>query len=286
MSARQEILQVHNLTVSFSNRDEEVIAVNGVSFTICEGEKLAMVGESGSGKSVTALSLARLLPTPPALYRSGQILWLGEDVLQMDSSRLRRVRGKGIAYIFQEPSTSLNPVLTIGFQIEEALALHRPDVSDRREEVIRLLREVGIPSPELRYRAYPHELSGGMQQRVMIAMALACRPKLLVADEPTTALDTTVQAQIMELLRKITAKEAMAVLFITHNFGLVKDFADRTMVMFRGKIVEQGPTRDILHNPSHPYTQALLSCVPRLGEHKKRLATIDYDQLELAMSQP
>jgi ABC-type dipeptide/oligopeptide/nickel transport system ATPase component len=284
MEETAELLRVENLSVAFQGNQGQTLAVDRVSFSLEPGRRLAVVGESGSGKSVTALSLARLLPSPPARYPSGAIFWRGQNVLTMDAKNLRRLRGREIAYIFQEPSTSLNPVLTVGFQIEEALCLHRPEIQDRRKEAIRLLGEVGIPSPELRYRSYPHELSGGMQQRVMIAMALACKPKLLVADEPTTALDTTVQAQIMELLRRVVEKEGMSVLFITHNFGLVKGFAEETLVMFRGRVVERGATDQILENPSHPYTRALLACVPRLGQRKTRLATINYEELELALS--
>jgi ABC-type dipeptide/oligopeptide/nickel transport system ATPase component len=189
------------------------------------------------------------------------------------------VRGKEIAYIFQEPSASLNPVMTVGRQIAEAIALHRPDVSDPTAEIVRVLDLVGIRDAEKRHRDYPHQLSGGMQQRVMIAMALVCQPAILVADEPTTALDVTIQAQIIDLLRDLRAKLGMAILMITHNFGIVKNFADRVLVMFRGRIVEEGPTARVLDDPQHPYTRALIGCIPRLGQRKDRLTTIDHATL-------
>jgi ABC-type dipeptide/oligopeptide/nickel transport system ATPase component len=268
----EPLLQIDNLAVSFGATK----AVDGISFFIGAGETIAVVGESGSGKSVTALSLTRLLATPPARFDSGKILFEGKDVLAMSGRDLRSLRGKQIAYIFQEPGTSLNPVFTIAYQIGEALALHRPEVVDHRAEIIRCLADVGIRNPEQRLNDYPHQLSGGMQQRVMIAMALACQPKLLVADEPTTALDVTIQKQIMDLLRDLKAKSGMSILLITHNFGIVADFADRVIVMFRGKIVETGPTADVLKNPQHPYTRALIDCVPKLGQKQHRLKTIDY----------
>jgi ABC-type dipeptide/oligopeptide/nickel transport system ATPase component len=203
-------------------------------------------------------------------------LWQdGTDLLSCSPSILRQARGGKIAYIFQEPSTSLNPVFSIGFQIAEALRLHQPNLPDVPTEVARLLGLVGIRDPELRAHDYPHQLSGGMQQRAMIAMALACQPKLLVADEPTTALDVTIQAQILDLLRDLRKKLGMSVLLITHNFGIVANFADRVLVMLDGKLVEQGPVRDILRSPQHPYTEALLDCIPRLGQKTKRLASID-----------
>lgn len=270
------LLQVDQLAIAFGTSR----AVDGISFTLQAGETLAIVGESGSGKSVTALSLTRLLPTPPASYPQGRILWQGREVLTMPESELRSLRGKEIAYIFQEPSTSLNPVFTVGFQIEEAIRLHRPEVSDVTAEIVHSLDQVGITNPAQRLHAYPHELSGGMQQRVMIAMALACRPKLLIADEPTTALDVTIQAQIMNLLRELRGQHGMSIILITHNFGIVKNFADHVAVMFRGKIVEYGTTEEVLNRPQHPYTKALIGCVPRLGAKARRLTTIDYATLE------
>ena len=269
------LLQVSNLSIDFgSNR-----AVDGISFAIGAGETVAVVGESGSGKSVTALALTRLLPSPPACTVGGRIEYGGMDLLSIPPDEIRRIRGRHIAYIFQEPSTSLNPVYSIGSQIAEVIRLHRPEVKDVRGEIIHVLDLVGIRDPEKRHKDYPHQLSGGMQQRVMIAMALACRPRLLVADEPTTALDVTIQAQIIDLLKELKQKLSMSILLITHNFGIVSGFSDRVLVMFRGKIVEEGPTAQILQNPGHPYTKALIDCIPRLGQRKDRLTTIDYSKI-------
>jgi ABC-type dipeptide/oligopeptide/nickel transport system ATPase component len=272
----EPLLQVENLGVQFGSGENLVKAVDGISFDLNSGETLAVVGESGSGKSVTALALTRLLAAPPARYVSGRINFAGHDILTLPERELRRIRGKQIAYIFQEPSSSLNPVFTIGFQIQEAIELHRPEVTDVRGEIVRALERVGIRQPAERLGDYPHQLSGGMQQRVMIAMALACQPTLLVADEPTTALDVTIQKQIMDLLKELKGTSQMSILLITHNFGLVADFADRVLVMFRGRIVEQGPTAEILRNPQHPYTRALIECVPKLGQKQHRLRVIDY----------
>jgi ABC-type dipeptide/oligopeptide/nickel transport system ATPase component len=225
---------------------------------------------------VTALALTRLLAAPPARYVSGRIEFEGRDMLQLPERDLRALRGSGIAYVFQEPSSSLNPVFTIGYQIREAIDLHRPEVGDVTGEIVRALDTVGIREPEKRLGDYPHQLSGGMQQRVMIAMALACRPRLLVADEPTTALDVTIQKQIMDLLKALKQQSNMAILLITHNFGLVADFADRVLVMFQGRIVESGATAEVLRHPQHPYTRALIECVPKLGQKQRRLKMIDY----------
>jgi ABC-type dipeptide/oligopeptide/nickel transport system ATPase component len=270
------LLKVENLAIQFGPVDDPVRAVDGISFSMDPGETLAVVGESGSGKSVTALALTRLLAAPPARYVSGRINFDGRDVLKMPERELRELRGAKIAYIFQEPGSSLNPVFTIGNQIREAIELHRPDVRDVTAEITAALDQVGIRNPASRLNDYPHQLSGGMQQRVMIAMALACKPRLLVADEPTTALDVTIQKQIMDLLKDLKASTNMAILLITHNFGLVSDFADRVVVMFRGKIVEAGPTAEVLRNPQHPYTRALIECVPKLGQKQHRLKVIDY----------
>ena len=270
------LLEVKNLSVRFSSGSKTVVAVQDLSFSVAPGETVAVVGESGSGKTTAALALTRLTPPPPACHLNGQVLWQdGTDLLSCSDSTLRQARGGKLAYIFQEPSTSLNPVFSIGFQIAEALRLHQPQLTDRSQEVARLLGLVGIRQPELRAHDYPHQLSGGMQQRTMIAMALACQPKLLVADEPTTALDVTIQAQILDLLRDLRKKLGMSVLLITHNFGIVANFADRVLVMLDGKLVEQGPVKDILRSPQHPYTLALLDCIPRLGQKTKRLASID-----------
>jgi ABC-type dipeptide/oligopeptide/nickel transport system ATPase component len=273
------LLRVENLGIHFGPPNDPLKAVDGISFEISAGETLAVVGESGSGKSVTSLALTRLLASPPARYVSGKIEFEGRDILQVPESELRALRGKQIAYIFQEPGTSLNPVFTIGYQIREAIELHRPEVRDVTAEIVRALDTVGIREPAKRLDDYPHQLSGGMQQRVMIAMALACQPKLLVADEPTTALDVTIQKQIMDLLKELKRTSNMTILLITHNFGLVADFADRVAVMFRGRIVESGATSEVLRNPQHPYTRALIECVPKLGMKQHRLKTIDYAEL-------
>ena len=271
-----ELLKVSDLRIAFHSRGESNEVVHGIDFSIDAGGKtVAILGESGSGKSVTCMSLTRLLPEAPTCTVSGEILFEGKNVLEMDRETIRGVRGNGIAYIFQEASASLNPVFTVGHQIAEAVKLHRPDITDVKGRVVELLELVGIRDAAQRYQAYPHEMSGGMQQRVMIAMALACEPKLLVADEPTTALDVTIQAQIMDLLRELRAKLGMSIVLITHNFGIVKGFADEVIVMFRGEIVEQGPVDEVLNNPQHPYTKALIACIPKLGAKQHRLTTID-----------
>lgn len=270
------LLSVENLEISFASAEQPQRVVKGINFSLNGGgETLAILGESGSGKSVSALALTRLLPAEPTCTIRGQITFDGQSVLELPERRVRKLRGAGIAYIFQEPSASLNPVFSIGFQIAEAVRLHRPDIVDPQARVIELLELVGIRDAARRFKAYPHELSGGMQQRVMIAMALACEPKILVADEPTTALDVTIQAQIIELLRELRSKLGMSILLITHNFGIVKGFADRVMVLYRGEIVEQGTVDSVLENAQHPYTRALIACIPRLGAKRKRLTTIE-----------
>ena len=266
-------MEIKNLQLEFGSGDQAVRSVDGVSFSIGAGETLGLVGESGSGKSVTALSIARLLPIPPAYYPAGQILLNGQDVLQASKGDLRKLRGGVVSYIFQEPGTSLNPVFRVGRQIKESLKLHRPQMATDAE-VVRLLKLVGIPAAESRLRNYPHEMSGGMQQRVMIALALASEPKLLVADEPTTALDVTIQAQILDLLRELKARLGMSMLLITHNLGIVGQMADRVAVMYAGQIVEMAQTAELLRRPLHPYTQALIYSVPKLGGGAKRLTTI------------
>lgn len=275
------LLRIKDLSIEFRRRGGDPMqAVKGISLELNQGESLAIVGESGSGKSATALALARLLPEPPARISATQLSVSGHDVLSLNERELRKIRGKEIAYIFQEPSTSLNPVLTVRTQMAESLALHRPEVTNRDQEIIQWLYKVGIVEPEKRLKAYPHELSGGMQQRVMIAMALCCQPKLLIADEPTTALDVTIQKQIIDLLAELRTSLNMSLILITHNFGIIRDVADRVAVMFRGRIVETGPVEQILKKPKHPYTQALLDCVPRMGSKLERLRAIDYDLIE------
>jgi peptide/nickel transport system ATP-binding protein len=267
------LLTIDDLRVEFGSGPQATRAVDGVSLQLEAGKVLGLVGESGSGKSVTALSIARLIPSPPARYVGGRILLEDRNVLAMSPSTLRQVRGGLVSYVFQEPGASLNPVFRIGAQIRESIRLRRPGISPD-VEVLRLLRLVGIPAPESRVRQFPHELSGGMQQRVMIAMALASQPRLLVADEPTTALDVTIQAQIIELLRDLRQQLGMGILVITHNLGLVGDLADEVAVMYAGQIVELGPVRDVLQHPLHPYTRALIQSVPRLDAEVDRLTAI------------
>lgn len=271
-----DLLQVSDLRIAFNARGERTEVVKGINFSVAgEGETVAILGESGSGKSVTCLSLTHLLPPAPTCEVSGRVIFNGADLLAMDGRAIRKIRGHGIAYVFQEASASLNPVFTVGYQVGEAVRLHRPDIEDVRGRVVELFELVGIRDADLRFKAYPHELSGGMQQRVMIAMALACEPKLLIADEPTTALDVTIQAQIIDLLRNLRKKLGMSIVLITHNFGIVKGFADKVIVMYQGEIVEAGPVEDILKAPRHPYTKALIACIPKLGVKQHRLTTID-----------
>lgn len=260
----EPLLSIRDLSVAFHQGGKESLAVDRVSFDIAPGEVLALVGESGSGKSVTANSVLRLLPYPSASHPSGEIRFEGKDMLKASDAELRRVRGNDITMIFQEPMTSLNPLHTIEQQVSEILELHQAITGDAaRKRVIELLTQVGIREPEKRLKAYPHELSGGQRQRVMIAMALANRPKLLIADEPTTALDVTVQAQILELLKKLQREYGMSILFITHDLGIVRRFADRVCVMTKGKIIEQGAVEEVFERPAHEYTQHLLASEPR-----------------------
>ncbi len=254
------LLQIEDLSVSFG----PVAAVTDVSLTVHAGEFIALVGESGSGKTVTALMVSRLIGAPPVTSVSGKILFRGDDLMAMPEERLRSLRGARVAYVFQEPATALNPVFTAGEQIGESLALHGKSRDRRQNEVISLLESVGIRDPARVAKAYPHQLSGGQQQRVMIAMALACDPDLLIADEPTTALDVTVQAQILELLKKLQREHGMAVLLITHNLAIAANMADRIAVMYAGELVETGRAEDVVKTPRHPYTQALLKAVPRM----------------------
>ena len=273
------LIDVRNLKVSFHSRDGVNEAVRGISFSLEKGKTLAIVGESGSGKSVTSMALTKLLPPKPMCQVSGVARLDGKSLLDLQEREMRSVRGKRIAYIFQEPSTSLNPYYTIGSQIAEALEYHRDDVPDIGREVIRLLDQVGIRDPENRAKDYPHQMSGGMKQRVMIAIALACQPSILVADEPTTALDVTIEAQIINLLRDLRQRLEMSIILITHNFGIVDGFADDIAVMFRGEIVEAGPAEKVLAHPQHPYTQALIKCIPKMGLKRERLPVVDYAEL-------
>lgn len=271
----EPLLDIRNLSIAFATSRGDIYPVQDVSLSIYPGQTVALVGESGCGKSVTSLSVLRLIPTPPGKITSGQILFQGQDLLKLPESQMRSVRGGEIAMIFQEPMTSLNPVYTVGDQIVEAITLHQK-VNSRQAYAIaeQALREVGIADPARRLQAYPHEMSGGMRQRVMIAMALSCRPKLLIADEPTTALDVTIQAQILELLRKLQQERNMAILLITHDLGVVAENADVVNVMYASRIVETARVEDLFDRPQHPYTQGLLRSVPRLGGQHERLETI------------
>ncbi len=279
-AAPEPILQVENLRTYFHTDAGLARAVDGVSFHVNPGETLGIVGESGSGKSVTSLSVMRLIPRPPGRIEPGsRILFRGadgvEDLAAASEARMRHIRGNDIAMIFQEPMTSLNPVFTVGAQIIESLRLHQKlNKRDARDRAIEMLRLVGIPIPEQRVDEYPHQLSGGMRQRVMIAMALACDPKLLIADEPTTALDVTIQAQILELLNRLQEELGMSIILITHDLGVVAETCDRVIVMYGGQVFEEGPVDDVFHDPQNPYTEGLLRSIPRLGQGGGRLAVI------------
>jgi oligopeptide transport system ATP-binding protein len=273
----EPLLVVENLKTYFFTGGGVVKAVDDISYDVHEGETLAIVGESGCGKSIGALSLMRLVPSPPGQIVGGRILFNGEELLAMSEAEMRDIRGNRIAMIFQEPMTSLNPVLTIGRQVTESLELHlKLNKTEAHDRAVELLDMVGIPDPELRLKQYPHQFSGGMRQRVMIAIAMSCNPRLLLADEPTTALDVTIQAQILELIKELSNKLGTAVIIITHNLGVVARYADRVNVMYAGKLIERGTALDIYENPHHPYTRGLLGSVPRLDEDKKqRLESID-----------
>jgi len=273
------LLRVENLQTHFHTRDGVVRAVDGVSFDVLPGETLAIVGESGCGKSVTAMSILRLLPMPPARIVDGRIEFEGRNLLDLPEPEMRRIRGNAIAMIFQEPMTSLNPVLTIGRQIAEALVLHRGmSEAEAMTRAIEMLSKVHIPEAARRVKQYPHELSGGMRQRVMIAMALACGPRLLIADEPTTALDVTIQAQILELMRELRNETSASIILITHDLGVVAEMAHRVVVMYAGRKVEEAPVEELFARPRHPYTRGLLGSMPHLGdsveETGKRLVEI------------
>ena len=270
------ILEVNDLRTYFYSRDGVVRSVDGVSFSVSEGETLAIVGESGCGKSVTSLSILRLIASPPGKIVSGSIRFHGEDLLGFSDEQMRDIRGDKISMIFQEPMTSLNPVLTIGRQIGEVLELHRQCTKEEvRTRILELLKMVNIPEPESRIDEYPHQLSGGMRQRIMIAMALACDPEILIADEPTTALDVTIQAQILNLMRELRDRTRAAIILITHDLGVVAEMAQRVVVMYAGRKVEEANVMDLFENPMHPYTLGLLNSMPRLDDAaSKRLVEI------------
>ena len=269
------LLEVKNLKTYFFSPEKVVPAVDGVSFCVDRGETLCIVGESGCGKSVTSLSIMRLVPTPPGRFVSGQILFEGEDLLKKTEAEMCAIRGNSISMIYQEPMTSLNPVFTIGMQIVEAIRIHQGVSRQKAEEkAVKMLSLVGISDPESRMREYPHQLSGGMRQRVMIAMGLCCEPKLLIADEPTTALDVTIQAQILDLMRRLKEELGMTILFITHDLGVVAEMAQRVIVMYGGQVIEEAPVKDLFRTPRHPYTKGLITCIPKMDDDRETLDVI------------
>ncbi len=275
MTNNNTLLSIQDLKVYFRSADECARAVDGVSFEVRKKETVCIVGESGCGKTVSALSILGLVTTPPGEIVDGQIVFAGQNLLEFNEKEMQKIRGNLIAMVFQEPMTSLNPVFTIGDQISEAVSIHKKiGAESLHEKCIRLLKDVGLSSPEKRLEDYPHQLSGGQRQRVMIAMALACDPDLIIADEPTTALDVTVQAQILELFGSIQKKQSMSILYITHDLGVVAAIADRVYVMYSGIIAEQGNTEQIFRNTRHPYTQGLLASLPSLSKRGKRLYSI------------
>ncbi|MDY7046738.1 ABC transporter ATP-binding protein, partial [Virgibacillus sp. M23] len=270
-----KLLEVKDLSVSFNTYNGEVQAVRGVNFDLKKGETLAIVGESGSGKSVTSMALMQLLPKPHGFVKSGEILFEGEDLVNKSTKEMQKLRGKDISMVFQDPMTSLNPTMKVGNQIIEGLIKHQNmSKQDAKKKAMELLELVGIPNPEVRINQYPHQFSGGMRQRVVVAISLACNPKILIADEPTTALDVTIQAQILELMKDIQKETDSAIIFITHDLGVVANIADRVAVMYAGKIVEIGTTDDIFYNPKHPYTWGLLGSMPTLDSDEEELFAI------------
>ena len=282
------LLEVKNLVVDFAIEKGSVRALSGISFSVRKGETIGLVGESGCGKSVSAMSIMRLLPQPHGKIAEGEILFNGEDIVKMKPKRLHELRGHRIGMIFQEPMTALNPVLRVGQQIEESFLLHFPEMNSaqRRARALELMQKVGIPEPEKRLDVYPHQLSGGMRQRVMIAMALACEPDLLIADEPTTALDVTIQAQILELIKKLQRENGMAVIFITHDLGVVANFCDRVAVMYAGRIVEEAPVADLFKSPAHPYSRGLMKSIPLLTHPQKTRLDIIKGQVPALADMP
>jgi peptide/nickel transport system ATP-binding protein len=271
----QPLLAVEDLSVAFGTKSDPVLAVDRVSFTVNAGQAVGIIGESGSGKSVTSLAIVRLVPDPPGRIVGGRISFNGADLLSLPLDRLPDIRGRDIGMVFQEPMSSLNPVMTIGDQVAEAVVLHeRLSPRQARERALQMLDLAGIPRPAERYNAYPHQFSGGMRQRVMIAMALVCRPKLVIADEPTTALDVTIQAQVLALMNRIRSTLGTAILIVSHDFGVIAEVAEKVVVMYAGRIVERGDVRAIFRQPRHPYTRALLQSIPRLEDDRPRLYQI------------
>ena len=270
------ILEVRDLCVEFQTVEGRVQAVDHLSYTLHKGEKLGIVGESGSGKSVSSLAMMQLIPNPPGRVTGGEILYKGKDLVKLSEKEMQKLRGNEISMIFQEPMTSLNPIIQCGKQIAESLRLHRGmNKKEAAAEAVRMMKAVGIANPEVRAHEYPHQMSGGMRQRVMIAMALACQPQILIADEPTTALDVTIQAQILDLLRDLNREMNAAVLFITHDLGVVSELCDTVIVMYTGHIVEQAPVRELFRDPKHPYTVGLLNAIPAITKERKPLKTIE-----------
>ena len=274
MSQAETILEIKDLCVEFQT--VEVHAVDHLNYTLHKGEKLGIVGESGSGKSVSSLGMMQLIPNPPGRITGGEILYHGKDLVKASEKEMQKIRGNEISMIFQEPMTSLNPIIKCGKQIAESLRLHRGmKKKEAMEEAVRMMRAVGIANPEVRAHEYPHQMSGGMRQRVMIAMALACQPQILIADEPTTALDVTIQAQILDLIRELNESMGTSVVFITHDLGVVSELCDTVIVMYTGHIVEQAPVKELFESPKHPYTKGLLNAIPKITRERNPLETIE-----------
>ncbi|MFA9377197.1 MAG: ABC transporter ATP-binding protein [Lachnotalea sp.] len=276
MSQIKPILEIKNLSVEFQTVEGTVHAINSLCYTLHEGETLGIVGESGSGKSVSSLGIMKLIPNPPGKIVNGEILYNEMDLVKNSEKQMEKIRGNEISMIFQEPMTSLNPIITCGKQIAESLVLHRGlNKKEAMQAAIQMMQEVGIASPQKRANEYPHQMSGGMRQRIMIAMALACNPKILICDEPTTALDVTIQAQILDLIRKLNNGTGTAIIMITHDLGVVSELCERVIVMYTGRIVEDAPTEEIFENPLHPYTIGLISAIPRITKERNPLMTIE-----------
>lgn len=276
MIQSEKLLEIKDLCVEFKTVEGTVKAVNHLNYTLHKGEKLGIVGESGSGKSVSSLGIMQLIPNPPGKITEGEILYKGKDLVKVPEKEMQHIRGNEISMIFQEPMTSLNPIIKCGKQIAESLRLHRGlNKKDAMKEAVHMMRSVGIANPEVRAHEYPHQMSGGMRQRVMIAMALACQPQILIADEPTTALDVTIQAQILDLIRDLNKTMNTSVLFITHDLGVISELCDTVIVMYTGHIVEQAPVRDLFKDPKHPYTIGLLSAIPKITKDRPPLSTIE-----------
>ena len=276
MSQAETILEIKDLCVEFQTVEGVVHAVDHLNYTLHKGEKLGIVGGSGSGKSVSSLGMMQLIPNPPGRITGGEILYHGKDLVKASEKEMQKIRGNEISMIFQEPMTSLNPIIKCGKQIAESLRLHRGmKKKEAMEEAVRMMRAVGIANPEVRAHEYPHQMSGGMRQRVMIAMALACQPQILIADEPTTALDVTIQAQILDLIRELNESMGTSVVFITHDLGVVSELCDTVIVMYTGHIVEQAPVKELFESPKHPYTKGLLNAIPKITRERNPLETIE-----------